>query len=269
MPNVAKTDRQKRETDFYKRYAEVQKVSSIDFAPVQGRERRPWNPYWFVYELARNRFLNDGQRLLDLGCGIGIASVRLAYLGYQVDGVDLSEPNVHMARGLAKRYQLDQKCCFHEMLAEDLAFTDNCFDLVVGIDVLHHVEVPQAITQVHRVLKPGGVAIFKEHVSVPVLDPIRNTNLFRTIAPKDASLEHHITEDERKLTDTDLDMIHATFDIVQTERFTLASRLDRIIPACTDSVRGRLQRLDRHLLRACPSLATLGGTAVLICHKAS
>lgn len=267
MSHTAKTERQQREVEFYREYAGHQEVTTVDFSPVKGPERRPWNPYWFIYDQVRNRHLNDSQRLLDFGCGIGIASVRFAHLGYQVDGFDLSDENIRIAQSLGHRYHFDHRCRFRVMAAEELAYPDNHFHIIVGIDILHHVEIEDAIAEAYRVLKPGGIAIFKEHVEVPVLDPIRNTSLFKTLAPKTCSIENHITEDERKLTPGNLDLIHQVFGQVETERFTLASRLDRLIPRCSDATRGRLQRLDRRLLRTCPPLAQLGGTAVMTCHK--
>ena len=47
------TARQQREAAFYDRFADVQRVDEIDFAPVLSGERRPWNPYWHAYDVAR------------------------------------------------------------------------------------------------------------------------------------------------------------------------------------------------------------------------
>jgi len=261
------TARQQREADFYRDYAHRQSVDAVDFGPVQGDQSRPWNPYWYVYETVRNQALSPSQRLLDFGCGIGLAAIRFASLGFQVHGFDLSEDNLQIARRLAKRYQYESRCRFRSMVAEHLVYPDDYFDVVVGIDILHHVDIPLAISQAHRVLKPGGMAIFKEHVEVPVLDAIRNTPMVRAVAPNETSLDHHITDDERKLNQQDLDVIHDHFESVQTQRFTLLSRFDRLIPGCTDSARGRLQRLDYRLMGASSRLARLGGTVVLICRK--
>lgn len=261
------TQRQHREAHFYEKYAPRQCIDTVDFSPVQGRESRPWNPYWYVYELVRHRFLSCTQQLLDFGCGIGIAALRFAYLGYHVEGFDLSPANIRIARQLAEKHQLTQRCRFRQMVAEKLNYPDNHFDVIVGIDILHHVEIPQAIEEVYRVLKPGGIAIFKEHIEVPILDPIRNTAVFQAVAPKNLSLEHHITEDERKLNQSDLDTVRQRFDHMATKRFTLVSRLDRLLPGCSDALRGHLQKLDQHLIRGCPPLAAFGGTTVMTCHK--
>ncbi len=261
------TDRQRREAAFYRHYAPRQRVETVDLAPVLGREHRPWNPYWYVYELARQRYVHAGQRLLDFGCGAGIAAVRLAHLGYRVDGFDLSEDNLAVAGELAARHGLADRCAFRAMLAEQLEYPDDTFDVIVGIDILHHVEIPRAVAEARRVLRPGGVAIFKEHVEAPIVDKARNSRLGLKLAPKDTSLDLHITEDERKLTDADLATIAAAFDATQTRRFTLTSRLDRLLASHQAAWRGRLQQLDHHLLRICPPLARLAGTVVLSCHK--
>ena len=263
------TNRQRREAQFYQQYASIQEVEEIDFAPVMGLERRPWNPYWYVYEYVRQNFVNGSQKLLDFGCGIGIAALRFAYLGYQVEGFDISSANIQIAQKLASRHNLSQRATFRSMAAEKLDYPDDFFDVVVGIDILHHVEIEAAIQEARRVLKPGGIAIFKEHMEVPVVDPIRNTALVRKIAPNNPSLDHHITADERKLCRADLDVIQRCFDRVETQRFTLVSRLDRLLPKSTDALRGRLEKLDRRLMRLCKPLAELGGTAVLICSKTS
>jgi SAM-dependent methyltransferase len=261
------TGRQQREAEFYQHYAARQRVDRVDLAPVLGHERRPWNPYWHVYELARRRFLHGGQRLLDFGCGAGAASIRFAHLGYQVDGFDLSEDNLAIARDLAEVHGLAAQCTFTPMLAEQLDYPEDTFDVVVGIDILHHVEIARAVREARRVLRPGGVAIFKEHVEAPVLDRARNSALGLRLAPRRASLDLHITEDERKLSAADVRDLAGAFDRIETHRFTLISRMDRFLPPDRSDLRGQLQRLDRRLMQVCPPLARLAGTAVFVCHK--
>lgn len=268
-PIAELTPRQQREVAFYHEYADRQQVESLDFAPVQGEERRPWNPYWAVYEMVCRRYVGAQQRLLDFGCGAGVASVRFAHVGFTVDGFDISEDNLRVASDLAERYRVGSKCSFRPMTAEKLLYADDTFDIIVGIDILHHVDIPRAIAEARRVLRPGGVAIFKEHVEAPLVEPIRNTALLRAIAPREQSLDDHITEDERKLNADDLSIIRHEFDHVETKRFTLLGRLDRLLPRAGSTMRGRLQRLDHGLMRICPPLERLGGTVVLTCHKSA
>jgi ubiquinone/menaquinone biosynthesis C-methylase UbiE len=46
--------------------------------------------------------------------------------------------------------------------AYELSFTDNSFDSIVGSSVLHHLEIEKAVSEMFRVLKPGGNIFFTE-----------------------------------------------------------------------------------------------------------
>jgi len=90
-----------------------------------------------------------GESILDLGCGDGQLTERLAATGASVIGVDRSPEMVRAARtrGLDAR----------ESMVEALPFADNFFDAVFSNAALHWVRGQEAMmTEVHRVLKPGG-----------------------------------------------------------------------------------------------------------------
>jgi len=268
MSSLEFTPRQQREVAFYREYAQRQRVERVDFDPVRGADSRPWNAYWSVYEQAVALRTGGEQKLLDFGCGIGIAAVRFAHAGYQVWGFDISPDNIAIANDLAARHGLGDRCHFHVMPAEALTYPDDFFDVVTGIDILHHIEIAASIKEAARVLKPGGAAIFKEHVESPLVEPIRNTRLMQMIAPSESSLDDHITEDERKLSREDLDVIEAAFGKVERHYFTLLGRAERLLPWGSERTRGLLQRVDHALLRACPALRAAAGTVVLTCAKA-
>jgi trans-aconitate methyltransferase len=89
-----------------------------------------------------------GERILDLGCGDGFLTERLAALGCDVIGVDASPEQVAGAR----RRGLDARVA----RAEALPF-DGEFDAVFSNAVLHWVkDAAGAIAAVHRALRPGG-----------------------------------------------------------------------------------------------------------------
>ncbi|MBE0410330.1 MAG: class I SAM-dependent methyltransferase [Anaerolineales bacterium] len=99
-----------------------------------------------------------GKYLLEIGCGVGIDLVRFARAGAKVVGVDISEKAI----GLAQKYfslenlQVD----LHVMNGEALEFTNNTFDVVYVHGVLPYTTHPEKmISEVYRVLKPGGEAI--------------------------------------------------------------------------------------------------------------
>ena len=137
--------------------------------------------------------------MLDFGCGWGDTSVRLARIGYLVEGFDISPANIAHARELAGRHGCADRCRFAVMSAEALEYADEAFDLIVGFDILHHVEIVPALAQCRRVLRSGGLAIFKEPVRVG-LDAMLGWPVLRGLAPRARSFDpgHHVTDDERQ-----------------------------------------------------------------------
>ncbi|MEO1181022.1 MAG: bifunctional 2-polyprenyl-6-hydroxyphenol methylase/3-demethylubiquinol 3-O-methyltransferase UbiG [Cyanobacteria bacterium J06636_28] len=98
-------------------------------------------------------------RVLDVGCGGGYTCEFLAQRGAIVTGIDPSAACIEVAKrhsstmGLAINYQVG--------MGESLPFDDGCFDVVVCVDVLEHVESPAAtVTEISRVLRPGGLFCF-------------------------------------------------------------------------------------------------------------
>lgn len=91
----------------------------------------------------------EGGRALDVGCGVGQVVGRLTQSGCEAWGVDVSEPNIERARKFSER------CLLYE--GKRLPFADNHFDSVGALNVLEHVDEPEAfIKEVVRVAKPGG-----------------------------------------------------------------------------------------------------------------
>ena len=89
-----------------------------------------------------------GERILDLGCGDGVLTRKIAGLGCAVVGVDSSAPQVEAARKLG----LDARV----VNAEDLPFREE-FDAVFSNAVLHWIRRADAlIDSVYRSLRPGG-----------------------------------------------------------------------------------------------------------------
>jgi 2-polyprenyl-3-methyl-5-hydroxy-6-metoxy-1,4-benzoquinol methylase len=253
--------RQRREREFYTQFA-AQAPDEISFDTVRGDESRPENPYWFVPQAVVRRFTRPGQRLLDFGCGPGLYSVLFASVGYEVHGFDIAPANVAHARRLAERYGVADRTHLSVGMAEALDHADDSIDVVVGVDILHHVDIGRAMREVRRVLKPGGVAIFREPVAAPLFDALRNTRVVRAFWPNSASLDRHTTEDERKLSAADLRTIRELFPDTETRYFRLFSRLTRL------GVSQRpLERADQRLLRALPALGRYCGTVVLTCPK--
>ena len=98
-----------------------------------------------------------GMRVLDLGCGHGALSIRLAEEGaVEVVGVDLDDDRIDFAgRNLASRYpHLVGRVSFR---CVDVMGMDEPFDLIVSKDSFEHIEdLGRVIRHVHHLLKPGG-----------------------------------------------------------------------------------------------------------------
>lgn len=136
----------------------------------------------------------EGQRVLDFGCGRGERSVALLERGAEVWGIDIS-PNYIAEAEARARAAGHPDAAFHFTAADAhaLPYPEAQFDLVVGEGILHHLDLQVALAEVHRVLKPGGRALFCE----PLLDnPL--LKLFRRVTPAAR------TEDERPLDTADL-----------------------------------------------------------------
>lgn len=104
------------------------------------------------------RWVPQGANCLDVGCGDGRTS-GLWLLGHGCSylGVDISEPAVEEARALGLQAQVIDD-------AASLPIPDGAYDVVVGVEVLEHLFLPlDALTEMARVLRPGGVLI----VTVP------------------------------------------------------------------------------------------------------
>jgi SAM-dependent methyltransferase len=107
----------------------------------------------FVHGLAGGVFewlaAKAGEQILDLGCGDGQLTQRIAATGASVKGVDASSEMVAAARSRG----IDAV----QAPAELLPYPDACFDAVFSNAALHWVRDQDAMmAQVHRVLKPGG-----------------------------------------------------------------------------------------------------------------
>ncbi|MEA9577613.1 class I SAM-dependent methyltransferase [Xanthomonas nasturtii] len=111
-------------------------------------------------------------RLLDLGCGAGHVSFQLAPLMAEVVAYDLSADMLTVVAATAAERELAQVRTV-QGVAECLPFETGSLDAVVSRYSAHHwSDVGQALREVRRVLRPGGVAAFIDVVApgLPLLD---------------------------------------------------------------------------------------------------
>lgn len=126
---------------------------------AESRLRNPWVTQHIVAECG------TGARVLDVGCGAGFLSNHLAREGFEVTGIDASQASIDVAlrhdTTRRARYLLGDALC--------LPFADAAFDVVCAMDFLEHVEDPgRVLTEVARVLRPGGLFFFHTFNRNPV-----------------------------------------------------------------------------------------------------
>lgn len=122
--------------------------------------------FWPNAAFLRNSFLNwvhisPGMRVLELGCADGIFAFegglaeRIGKNGLLV-GIDSSAAMIARANHRLSMQSMDW-VHFYKTRAEDLPFLEDSFDAVIGIGVWHFLQFPEALQEVYRVLKPGGI----------------------------------------------------------------------------------------------------------------
>jgi SAM-dependent methyltransferase len=190
-----------------------------------------------------------GATVLEYGCADGRFSLgderiapyenRLAHDTAHFYGIDISDEAISRARDTAASQGLTN-CNFTVMDAEHLTFPDGMFDLVFGQGIIHHLDIAKSFTEIARVLRPGGIAVFAEPMGHnPAL------NLFRKHTPELR------TPDEHPLLMRDIRVARTVFRKVDTRFFgmtTLAA-----VPFLKSPIGPGLmtccERLDRAILR--------------------
>lgn len=99
-----------------------------------------------------------GAHVLEVGCGTGLLTAALVTQVALVTAVDVSETLLRAAR----RRVVGANVRFLLASAHQLGFSARTFDCVIGSSVLHHLDVPLALQEFHRVLKPRGTICFAE-----------------------------------------------------------------------------------------------------------
>ncbi len=206
-------------------------------------------PTQYVYERMRD-MLGDlrGRHVLEYGCGEGWITRDLARMGAAVSAFDISPQALEKTKDVLGP-ELARRCQLGVMPAETLVYPADSFDLAVGFAIIHHLDLPRALAELHRVLKPGGVAYFAEPLATnPAIQ------LYRRLTPQ------FRTADERPLVLAELPQLLSAFSGFAHQEYYLSALGALLLAYVPGGMRlfpsfsRTLHRVDRAWLDRMPSL---------------
>lgn len=126
---------------------------------AQVYEDKVLNWQYACHQVAAERmakFVAVEGKILDLGCGTGLAGEALREQGYQtIIGIDISQKSLDIARDkniYTALYKAD--------IQQELPFQDHEFDGIISTAVLTNMETSNVLYKFCRVVKPGGYLVF-------------------------------------------------------------------------------------------------------------
>lgn len=167
--------------------------------------------------------------LLDTGCSTGFMTFHYGQVFKRVIGIDIDRQAVQYASS----HNMKENIYYMIMDSQNLAFSDNSFDVVTCTHVYEHVpEAEKLIAEIYRVLKKGGVCYFaagnrfsliEPHYKLPLLSvlPKRLAHLYlRGSGKGKLYMENHLTYWGLKKFVSRFEIIDYTFAVVKSpERF--------------------------------------------------
>lgn len=220
-------------------------------------------PTQYVYEkLSQSMGDLSGRHVLEYGCGEGWTTLDLARRAGHVSAFDISPQAIDHAQQSVARAGLAARCTLRVLAAEQLDFPDESFDAALGFAILHHLDMEKALAELHRVLRPGGVAYFAEPLAT---NPF--IQVYRHLTPQ------YRTPDERPLYLHELPMLLSRFAGYEHREYFLCALAAlglahvpggaRIYPAMSTG----LHRIDEILLTRLPWLGRWAWYTVLSIRK--
>ncbi len=106
----------------------------------------------------------SSDKLLDAGCGYCYHTIRVARSGAQITAVDFSDAALVAARRTLANAGIDKQVILQKADLTHLPFEDASFHFVISWGVIMHIpEMEKALSELARVLKPGGTLVLCEN----------------------------------------------------------------------------------------------------------
>lgn len=211
----------------------------IDRSPESLRRFDEWylGYYWYLERHIPYRSLR-GKDVLEAGLGYGTVLQKLVAAGARYTGIDIAEGPVEMGSYRMALLGRTPACSVGNIL--DTGFGDNSFDCVVTIGCLHHTgDLTRALREIHRILRPGGQAIFMIYYAYSFRrwHEFPRQTLRSLIGEYAGRASPAVTEEERRQYDAD-----SRGNVAPETVFTSRRRLRRVCEAI--GYRSLLMRLE-------------------------
>ena len=206
-------------------------------------------------------FLGDitGKRVLEVGCGSGKLTAMIAKNGTHAYAFDLSPVSANVAQKRAELNDVADRVIISVAAGEDLPYANESFDIVFGRAILHHLDVNLAGSEIYRVLKPGGKAVFIEPMGMnPVLNFVRDHVPYPNKNP--------VGEDQ-PLNYKQIRQWGMPYERFKIHEVHLLGMIERAMGYRFKVRMGLLHRLDRLILRTMPFMGRFYRYVVLFMEK--
>ena len=261
-----------REESFHDEWAKDTPPHAVNVDALEKACTMPETRY-IIKTMGKDNFKD--KKILDVGCGCGEASVYFAKQGACVTASDISSGMVDLAVKVAEYHnvKIDSVVCS----AEELPFEDNSFDIVYAANVLHHVDIKKALSEIKRVLKKDGIFI--------AWDPLKYNpaiKLYRRLANGVRTVDEHPLDIEylRQVKNNFNDVTNKGFWFLTNLIFVKYFFINRLNPSKVrywkkvvddaDNIKNLyipLEKIDKFLLKVFPFLKWLCWNMVVMGRK--
>lgn len=131
---------------------------------------RPPPPLSYYKKLQALDVGTPGQRILDLGTGLGSLARQFARQGCMVVGIDRSPEQIEMAEQLSKNDKVRPR--FQITTAEEMQFPDNSFDIATAMQCWGYFKTAAVIPKVQKLLVENGLLVVSNFDGLPKCETI-------------------------------------------------------------------------------------------------